>query len=69
MQMPSRDERAGWVTYYYRGNLRGTRQAVEQGRRPNAQGARNCKPEQPHVLNYLGYSWIDRASIRRSMKG
>ena len=20
-------------------------------------------PDQPHVLNYLGYSWIDRASI------
>jgi len=21
------------------------------------------QPEQPHVLNYLGYSWIDQASI------
>ena len=22
--------------------------------------ALELKPEQPHVLNYLGYSWIDR---------
>jgi len=48
-----------WRLYFYRGAAR-----ERLGRWPDAEAdfrrALEISPEQPEVLNYLGYSWIDR---------
>jgi tetratricopeptide (TPR) repeat protein len=51
-------DQSHWYLFYYRGMVR------ERGRRwPEAerdfQRALELNPEQPYVLNYLGYTWID----------
>jgi tetratricopeptide (TPR) repeat protein len=51
--------RADWRIYYYRGV------SLERAKRwPEAEKdfeqALKINPEQPQVLNYLGYSWVDR---------
>jgi tetratricopeptide (TPR) repeat protein len=53
------DAKSNWVIYYYRGIC------YERTRQwPKAEAdlkkALELYPEQPHVLNYLGYSWIDQ---------
>src|SRR6202163_1401396 len=57
--MPSRDEKGNWVTYYYRGICE---ERAKQWSKAEAdmRKALELQPEQPHVLNYLGYSWIDQ---------
>jgi len=57
--MPSRDEKGSWVTYYYRGICE---ERAKQWSKAEAdmRKALELQPEQPHVLNYLGYSWIDQ---------
>ena len=52
-------EKANWVLFYFRGIC------YERAHQwPNAEAdlkkALELFPEQPHVLNYLGYSWIDQ---------
>jgi len=52
-------EKANWVVFYFRGIC------YERSKQwPKAEAdlkkALELFPEQPHVLNYLGYSWIDR---------
>jgi tetratricopeptide (TPR) repeat protein len=52
-------EKNNWVIYYFRGIC------YERSHEwPKAEGdlkqALQLFPEQPHVLNYLGYSWIDQ---------
>ncbi len=52
-------EKANWVIYYFRGIC------YERSHNwPKAEAdlkeALKLFPEQPHVLNYLGYSWIDQ---------
>lgn len=52
-------EKADWRIFYYRGV------ALERAKRwPEAEAdfkqALQLNPEQPQVLNYLGYSWVDR---------
>jgi tetratricopeptide (TPR) repeat protein len=54
-----RTEKANWVLFYFRGICN------ERSRQwPKAEAdlkkALELFPEQPHVLNYLGYSWIDQ---------
>jgi Flp pilus assembly protein TadD len=52
-------QKANWVVFYFRGIC------YERSHRwPQAEAdlkeALKLFPEQPHVLNYLGYSWIDK---------
>jgi tetratricopeptide (TPR) repeat protein len=54
-------EKANWVIYYFRGIC------FERSHQwPKAEAdlkeALKLFPEQPHVLNYLGYSWIDQGA-------
>ena len=56
MQQP---EKSNWVIFYFRGIC------YERSKQwPKAEAdlkkALELFPEQPHVLNYLGYSWIDQ---------
>jgi tetratricopeptide (TPR) repeat protein len=48
-----------WVYYYYRGICE---ERAKQWSKAEAdmRKALDMQPEQPHVLNYLGYSWIDQ---------
>jgi tetratricopeptide (TPR) repeat protein len=57
--MASMTDKNTWVTYYYRGIC------LERSKQWNKaevdmRKALELQPEQPHVLNYLGYSWIDQ---------
>ena len=52
-------EKSNWVIYYFRGIC------YERSKQwPKAEAdlkkALELFPDQPHVLNYLGYSWIDQ---------
>ena len=52
-------EKANWVVFYFRGIC------YERSKQwPKAEAdlkkALELFPDQPHVLNYLGYSWIDQ---------
>jgi tetratricopeptide (TPR) repeat protein len=56
---PGVTDKNTWVTYYYRGIC------LERSKHWNKaeadmRKALELQPEQPHVLNYLGYSWIDQ---------
>src|SRR5438067_7914054 len=57
--MPAAAEKNAWVTYYYRGicEERSTQRSKAEA---DMRKALVMQPEQPHVLNYLGYSWIDQ---------
>ena len=48
-----------WVTYYYRGICE-ERSKQWSKAEVDMRKALELQPEQPHVLNYLGYSWIDQ---------
>jgi len=55
----TKDEKSNWVIYYFRGIC------YERAKQwPKAETdlkkSLDLFPEQPHVLNYLGYSWIDQ---------
>ncbi len=52
-------ERPHWLIYYFRGicNERAKQWATAEG---DLKEALKLYPDQPHVLNYLGYSWIDQ---------
>jgi tetratricopeptide (TPR) repeat protein len=51
--------RANWTTYYFRG-ICYERDKQWPKAEADMQKALELYPEQPHVLNYLGYSWIDQ---------
>jgi len=57
--MASVTDKNTWVTYYYRGICE---ERSKQWNKAEAdmRKALELQPEQPHVLNYLGYSWIDQ---------
>ncbi|MCK0198026.1 tetratricopeptide repeat protein [Ancylobacter sp. 6x-1] len=50
---------ANWMLYYFRGTAY---ERTHQWAKSEAdlKKALELKPDQPHVLNYLGYSWIDQ---------
>jgi Flp pilus assembly protein TadD len=52
-------EKSNWVIYYFRGICY---ERAKQWSSAEADLKRSLElyPEQPHVLNYLGYSWIDQ---------
>lgn len=57
--LSGKDERGSWSTYYYRGV---TYERMKQWPQAEAdfKKALELFPDQPSVLNYLGYSWVDR---------
>jgi tetratricopeptide (TPR) repeat protein len=57
--LPSVNEKTNWVYYYYRGICE-ERSKQWSKAETDMRKALNLQPEQPHVLNYLGYSWIDQ---------
>jgi tetratricopeptide (TPR) repeat protein len=52
-------EKNNWVAYYFRG-ICYERSHQWPKAEADLQEALKLFPEQPHVLNYLGYSWIDQ---------
>ena len=56
--LPSINEQS-WVFFYFRG-ICYERSKQWPKSEADLKKALELKPEQPHVLNYLGYSWIDQ---------
>jgi tetratricopeptide (TPR) repeat protein len=57
--LPAASEKTNWVYYYYRGICE--ERSKQWGKAEvDMRKALDLQPEQPHVLNYLGYSWIDQ---------
>ncbi|MBI3704248.1 MAG: tetratricopeptide repeat protein, partial [Rhizobiales bacterium] len=52
-------EKANWVSYYFRG-ICNERSKQWPKAEADLKKALELFPDQPHVLNYLGYSWIDQ---------
>src|SRR5271169_4648445 len=57
--LPEGNEKNNWVYYYYRGICE-ERSKQWSKAEVDMRKALDLQPEQPHVLNYLGYSWIDQ---------
>src|ERR1700712_4894417 len=53
---PAATDKNTWVTYYYRGICE-ERSKQWSKAEADMRKALELQPEQPHVLNYLGYSW------------
>src|SRR3954463_6058822 len=53
------NDKANWVHYYFRGICE-ERSKQWSKAEADMKKALELQPEQPHVLNYLGYSWIDQ---------
>ena len=51
--------RSNWVMFYFRGICHERNKQWDKAE-PDFQKALVLYPDQPHVLNYLGYSWIDQ---------
>jgi tetratricopeptide (TPR) repeat protein len=57
--LPPNNDKANSVYYYYRGICE--ERSKQWGKaEADMRKALELQPEQPHVLNYLGYSWIDQ---------
>ena len=57
--LPSPSDKANWVYFYFRGICE-ERSKQWSKAEADMRKALDLQPEQPHVLNYLGYSWIDQ---------
>jgi tetratricopeptide (TPR) repeat protein len=57
--LPSGNDKANSVWYYYRGICE-ERSKQWPKAEADMRKALELQPDQPHVLNYLGYSWIDQ---------
>lgn len=55
----AKPEKANWVIFYFRG-ICYERSKQWASAEVDLKKALELFPEQPHVLNYLGYSWIDQ---------
>ncbi|MBI5130179.1 MAG: tetratricopeptide repeat protein [Rhodopseudomonas palustris] len=61
-------EKNSWVYYYFRGICE-ERSKQWAKAEVDMKKALSLQPEQPHVLNYLGYSWIDQGiNLDEAMK-
>lgn len=56
LQTPAAND---WMLYYFRGTCFERTKQWDKSE-ADLQKALALKPDQPHVLNYLGYSWIDQ---------
>ena len=54
-------DKPNWVYYYFRGICEERSKNWDKAE-VDMKKALEIQPEQPHVLNYLGYSWIDRGT-------
>ncbi len=52
-------EKSQWLIYYYRG-IANERRKDWKGAEADLKKALELNPDQPLVLNYLGYSWVDQ---------
>jgi len=59
--LPPNNDKANSVWYYYRGICE-ERSKQWPKAEADLKKALELQPEQPHVLNYLGYSWIDQGT-------
>ncbi len=57
----STEDKPNWVYYYFRGICEERSKDWDKAQ-ADMKKALEIQPEQPHVLNYLGYSWIDRGT-------
>jgi tetratricopeptide (TPR) repeat protein len=57
--LPASNDKNNWVYYYYRGICE-ERSKQWSKAELDMRKSLELQPEQPHVLNYLGYSWIDQ---------
>lgn len=57
--LPKEADKNTWIYYYYRGICE-ERSKQWSKAETDMRKALELQPEQPHVLNYLGYSWIDQ---------
>ena len=57
--LPPNNDKANSIYYYYRGICE-ERSKQWSKAEADMRKALELQPEQPHVLNYLGYSWIDQ---------
>jgi tetratricopeptide (TPR) repeat protein len=55
----AKPEKPNWLIYYFRG-ICNERAKNWPGAEQDLKMALELFPDQPHVLNYLGYSWIDQ---------
>jgi Flp pilus assembly protein TadD len=57
----AKPEKSNWVIYYFRGICL---ERAKQWPKAEADLKKSLElfPDQPHVLNYLGYSWIDQGT-------
>jgi tetratricopeptide (TPR) repeat protein len=61
-------DKPNWVFYYFRG-ICSERSKQWAKAETDLKKALELQPEQPHVLNYLGYSWIDQGiNLDEAMK-
>ncbi|MEH2512380.1 tetratricopeptide (TPR) repeat protein [Nitrobacteraceae bacterium AZCC 1564] len=61
-------DKPNWVFYYFRG-ICNERSKQWPKAEADLKKALELQPEQPHVLNYLGYSWIDQGiNLDEAMK-
>ena len=57
--LPKETDKNTWIYFYYRGICE-ERSKQWNKAETDMRKALELQPEQPHVLNYLGYSWIDQ---------
>jgi tetratricopeptide (TPR) repeat protein len=57
----SKPEKANWIVFYFRG-ICYERSKQWAKAETDLKKALELFPDQPHVLNYLGYSWIDQGA-------
>ena len=55
----AKPERSHWLIYYFRG-ICSERAKKWKAAETDLKMALSLFPDQPHVLNYLGYSWVDQ---------
>ncbi len=53
-------QKRDWPLFYARAMAEDQSQALGQGARPTSTSRLKLSPDQPELLNYLGYSWVDR---------
>ncbi|MBR3191693.1 tetratricopeptide repeat protein, partial [Bosea sp. (in: a-proteobacteria)] len=68
IEAPTGADKQNWVLYYFRG-ICFERSKQWAKAETDLKKALEMQPEQPHVLNYLGYSWIDQGvNLDEAMK-
>ena len=59
LELAQTPEKSKWLLYYYRG-IANERRKNWPGAESDLKKALELNPDQPLVLNYLGYSWVDQ---------